>query len=107
MSNTNKLVIVIAIILIIVCLIAGKNKNQEMDIINQESGQQVKEIAYNTVINEETGKEEYVVYDKDTGREITRVQEEYQLEIYKVDPNYEELPVESSEKPIEADSIIE
>lgn len=107
MSNTNKLVIIVAIILIIVCLIAGNNRNQEVDIINEESGQQVKEVAYNTVINEETGKEEYVVYDKDTGREITRVQEEYQLEIYKVDPNYEELPVESSEQPIEADSIIE
>lgn len=97
MSNTNKLVIVVAIILIVVCLIVGSNKNQEVDIINQESGQTVKEVTYNTVTNETTGEEEYVVYDKDTGREITRVQDEHQLKIYEIDPNYEELPVEPQE----------
>ena len=97
MSSTNKLVIVVAIILIVVCLIVGSNKNQEVDIINQESGQTVKEVTYNTVTNETTGEEEYVVYDKDTGREITRVQDEHQLKIYEIDPNYEELPVEPQE----------
>ena len=106
MSNTNKLVILIAIILIIVCLIAGNNKNQEADIINQESGQQVKEVTYNTVTNETTGEEEYVVYDKDTGREITRVQDEHQLKIYEIDPNYEELPVETQEGQMQ-ESIVE
>lgn len=105
MSSINKLIIVIAIILIIVCLFVGNNKNKEIDIINQDDKQQVKEITYNTVINEETGEEEYVVYDKDTGREITRVKEEYQLEIYKMDPNYEELPVEIEEEKIQEESI--
>ena len=107
MSSTNKLVIVIAIILIIVCLIAGKNKNQEVDIINQENGQQVKEVTYNTVTNETTGEEEYVVYDKDTGREITRVQDEHQLKIYEINPNYEELPVESQEYQMDEEIITE
>ena len=106
MSSTNKLVIVVAIILIIVCLIAGNNKNQETDIINQGSGQQVKEVVYNTVTNETTGEEEYVVYDKDTGREITRVQDEHQLKIYEIDPNYEELPVETQEGQMQ-ESIVE
>ena len=105
MSSTNKLIIVIAIILIIVCLFVGNNKNKELDIINQDGKQQVKEIRYNTVINEETGEEEYVVYDKETGKEITRVKEEYQLEIYKMDPNYEELPVEIEEEKIQEESI--
>ena len=107
MSNTNKLVIVVAIVLIIVCVVVGNNKKQESDIITQETEQQVKEIAYNTVINEETGEEEYVVYDKDTGKEITRVKEEYQLEIYKVDPNYEELPVESEDGQMDEEIITE
>ena len=105
MSSTNKLVIVVAIILIVVCLIVGSNKNQEVDIINQESGQTVKEVTYNTVTNETTGEEEYVVYDKDTGREITRVQDEHQLKIYEIDPNYEELPVEPQEEQMQ-ESIV-
>lgn len=105
MSSTNKLIIVIAIILIIVCLFVGNSKNKEVDIINQESQQEVKEITYNTVINEETGEEEYVVYNKETGEEITRVREEHQLKIYELDPNYEELPVEIEEEKIQEESI--
>ena len=107
MSSTNKLIIVIAIILIIVCLFVGNSKNKEVDIINQESQQEVKEITYNTVINEETGEEEYVVYDKDTGKEITRVQDEHQLKIYEINPNYEELPVESQEYQMDEEIITE
>lgn len=91
MSNTNKLVILIALILIVVCLVAQNKNNSEQNIISSE--EQIREVSYNEVTNEVTGEKEYVVYDKDTGEEITRVEEEYQLEIYKVDPNYEELPV--------------
>lgn len=96
MSNTNKLVIVVAIILIIVCLVAGNiNKNAKENLA--ESNEKDREIAYNTVTNELTGTEEYVVYDKDTGKEITRVDEEHQLKIYELDPNYEEIPVEDKD----------
>lgn len=98
MSNTNKLVVIIAIILIIVCVIVGNNKTQELDnIINDSANKITKEVAYNTVKNEITGSEEYVVYDKQSGEEITRV-EEYQLKIYEINPNYEELPVKSQDE---------
>ncbi|MBO5397850.1 MAG: hypothetical protein J6A36_02820 [Clostridia bacterium] len=96
MSKTNKLVIVIAVILIIVCLVAGNiNKNAKENVA--ESNEKDREITYNTVTNELTGTEEYIVYDKDTGKEITRVDEEHQLKIYEIDPNYEEIPVEDTE----------
>ena len=98
MSNTNKLVILIALILIVVCLVAQNKNNSEQNIISSE--EQIREVAYNEVTNEVTGEKEYVVYDKDTGEEITRVEEEYQLEIYKVDTNYEELPVFDNQEDI-------
>lgn len=108
MSNTNKLVILIAIILIIVCVVAGgKTANKETGIIDSQKEQSTKEITYNTVKNEITGLDEYVVYDKETGEEITRVEEEHQLKIYEIDPNYEELPVESEEEQLHEESIIE
>ena len=104
MSKTNKLVIVIAVILIIVCLVAGNiNKNAKENVA--ESNEKDREITYNTVTNELTGEDEYIVYDKDTGKEITRVEEEHQLKIYEIDSNYEELPVEDEENI--NDSIIE
>ena len=103
MSNSNKLVIVVAIILIIVCLVAGNiNKNAKENVVGND--EKDREITYNTVTNELTGTEEYIVYDKDTGKEITKVNEEYQLKIYEIDPNYEELPVENIE---ENENIVE
>ena len=105
MSNTNKLVILVAIILIIICIFAGdKTKNEKINISSEQGSQTIKEITYNMVTNEITGEEEYVVYDKETGREITRVQDEHQLKIYEIDPNYEENPVEVQE---ELNEIIE
>lgn len=95
MTNTNKLVIVIAIILIIVCLIIG-NINKNTDENSIDTGEETRKVTYNTVTNEVIGRKEYVVYDKNTGKEITRVLEEHQLKIYETNPYYEELPVDSS-----------
>ena len=104
MSNSNKLVIIVAVILIIVCLVAGNiNKNAKENVVGND--EKDREITYNTVTNELTGTEEYIVYDKDTGKEITRVDEEYQLKIYEIDPDYEEIPVEDEENI--SDDIIE
>ena len=94
MSNSNKLIIVVAIILIIICLVAGNiNKNTKENVAGND--EKDREITYNTVTNELTGAEEYIVYDKDTGKEITRVDEEHQLKIYEIDPDYEELQVDN------------
>lgn len=104
MSNSNKLIIVVAIILIIVCLVAGNiSKSAKENVAGNDKKD--REITYNTVTNELTGEDEYIVYDKDTGKEITRVDEEYQLKIYEIDPDYEEIPVEDTE--IENGEILE
>jgi len=92
MSKTNIIVIIVAICLIIICLFVI---NKKPDNNNENSTSQVmetNEMVVNRVINE-SGDDEYIVYDKKTGAEKTRVDEEYQLKIYELDPDYEELPV--------------
>lgn len=108
MSDTNKLVIVIAIILIVICLVVGnsKNINEEINLSNENTEI---ESEYKEVIDEATGEKKYVVYDKNTGKEIVTLNEdqEYLLPIYEVDPTYEELPVEAAEMETENMEIME
>lgn len=102
MSNTNKLVIVIALILIVVCLVVGNRKNNDVGT-NLSTENTIIESAYNEVIDEVTGEKSYVVYDKNTGEEIVTLDEDqsHLLPIYQMDPTYEELPVDSQEEQIE------
>ncbi len=106
MSRNNIIVIAVAIILIVLCIFIGAGKNNNETKINIDGKEVFKEVSYNTVTNEVTGANEYIVYDKETGAEKTRVTEECQLKIYELDPDYEELPVEKSEED-EEENIIE
>lgn len=96
MSRNNIIVIAVAIVLIIICIFIGAIRNNNESQSNIDGKQEFKEISYNTVTNEVTGEDEYVVYDKESGVEKARVSEEYQLKIYELDPDYEELPVEDT-----------
>ncbi len=93
MSRNNIIVVAVAIVLIIICIVIGARKNNSEIESNVDSKQEFKDVSYNKVTNETTGEDEYIVYDKETGVEKTRVENEYQLKIYELDPNYEELPV--------------
>lgn len=86
----RKYVIVILILIIIVCVFYGKKSNDNEINNNIEEGNKT---YYNIVINEETGENEYIIYNSVTNEEIVRVSEDekYKLDIYETDPDFEEI----------------
>ena len=87
--DKKKLLIIIVILVVIVAIVIKFKGSKSKETSNNEVKNSV---TVKTVKNEVTGEDEYVVYDK-SGQEKTRVKDEYQLKIYEIDPDYEELEV--------------
>ena len=85
----KKYIIIIILVLCIVQIIVFINKN--VKIKENNDGDTIRKINVNAITNESTGLDEHIIYDKKTGKEITRVDEEYQIKIYELDPNFEEI----------------
>lgn len=93
----------ITLVVLIIFFINIKNDKELNDIANNSKVNVG--IISNTVYNEKDGKNEIHVYNKETGRKITVLDEseEYKLKIYEMDPDYEEFEVFDSEESIITD----
>lgn len=87
MENKKIILIFIAIVIISsILFLVLNNKKQESQL----------PIKMDKTKNEITGKEEYIIYDKNTNKRITTFNEvdKYKIKIYELNPNYEEINVE-------------
>ena len=76
------------IILILIIVLVNKKKTPVENVVEETSGVEI--------VESDNG---YIVYNKKTGREITKVSEDekYKLRIYELDPNYQEIKHEEYE----------
>lgn len=74
------LIIVLAIIILIIVVVININHKENIESIQMQES----EIIYEK--DEQSG--EYIIYDKNSGDEITRVNDESAIEVYKDNPNY-------------------
>ena len=83
------LIIGIVLFLIIIFLISRRLFHKEPTIIQNKHEEK---IISSIVQDEETG--EYIIYNQETGEEIARSENEGDLHIYEIDPDYDpKLPV--------------
>lgn len=82
--NIKKIILIICAILIIIC--GYKLLSNQSNKIENKSDGTIQGIEYS--LDEETG--EYVIYNQDTGEEITRVDNEDAVQIYIDNPNYDD-----------------
>ena len=93
MERNNKLVMIIAVALILVCLIfALTNKNDDVDNLTN-NGENKVSVNYREISNEVTGETYYQVYNEETGEVIANVVEEHQVDLYIDNPDYVETEV--------------
>jgi FtsZ-interacting cell division protein ZipA len=92
-KKTKIIIIVVAVVIIVALIINGVNNSKKSDE-NANTNTSNTNITYEQ--DNETG--EYIIYNKETGEEITRVTDEAEIKIYEDNPDYDpKLPVSSYE----------
>lgn len=86
----KKTTLIVGIILIVICVLGIRSviKNQSNDDSLKEN------VNYNEITDEVSGENEYIIYNEDTGEQITTVKDESQIQMYIDNPDYKEEPVE-------------
>lgn len=87
MEKSKNIIIILIIFVILVCIIGSgvlKKKSSQLD-------QNEIEIEYNTTKDEMTGKTQYQIYDKNTGKKIGEVEDESLIKQYEDNPTYDEF----------------
>ena len=85
MSRKNLIIIcsVILIVIILIIVFVNKKKNNKQETTNTNYT-----YNYKTEFNEETGDEQYIVYNEQTGEKIVELNDPTMVQLYLDNPDY-------------------
>jgi FtsZ-interacting cell division protein ZipA len=85
MDKKTKIIIIVVAVVVIIALIINKVNKSKTTNETTSTANTTTSVTYEQ--DEETG--EYIIYNKETGEEITRVTDEAEIKIYEDNPDYD------------------